>query len=117
MAMRARSACTAVFAIALGSSTAGCVATDTPPPARGVVVTGPPPAPLVESPPPPPHPGAQFVAGYWHWTGVQYAWIPGHWESAPAGATWQAPRYSTTASGYVYEPGAWAGTGAKSAFR
>jgi hypothetical protein len=31
-----------------------------------------------------PRPGQRWVRGYWHWTGVEYAWIPGHWEPAPA---------------------------------
>jgi hypothetical protein len=29
-------------------------------------------------------PGQRWVRGYWHWTGVEYEWTPGHWEPAPA---------------------------------
>jgi hypothetical protein len=96
----------ALAAIALG----GCVATAQSAPPRGVVVSGPPPAPLADERPPQPRADAQWVAGYWHWTGMQYAWIPGHWESAPPGTTWSAPRYNVTADGaYFYEAGGWNG--------
>jgi hypothetical protein len=29
-------------------------------------------------------PGQRWVRGYWHWTGVDYEWIPGHWEPVPS---------------------------------
>jgi hypothetical protein len=86
-----------------------CVATTTAPPARVIIVAGPPPAPLVEERTPrPAQPLAVWIAGYWHWTGIQYAWIPGHWDVAPpTGATWHAPRYVKTEGAYIYEPGTW----------
>ena len=75
---------------------------------RGVVVSGPPPAPMAEAQrPPPPSPGAVWIEGYWHWTGMQYAWIPGHWEAAPPGAAWAAPKYVTVNGAYYYEAGTW----------
>jgi hypothetical protein len=93
-----------VFAVAA----LGCVATATTPPPRGVTVNGPPPAPLADERQAPPGPGAIWIAGYWHWTGIEYAWIPGHWEGKPPpGATWQAPRYVRAGDAYYYEPGAW----------
>jgi WXXGXW repeat (2 copies) len=77
-------------------------------PARGVAVSGPPPAPIAEAQPPgAPAPGTAWVAGYWHWTGMQYAWIPGHWENAPPGAAWTAPRYVKADGAYFYEAGRW----------
>jgi YXWGXW repeat-containing protein len=86
----------------------GCVAAVTTPPARAIIVAGPPPAPLVEERTPSTQPLAVWIAGYWHWTGIQYAWIPGHWEVAPpSGATWRAPRYTKMEGAYVYEPGTW----------
>jgi hypothetical protein len=86
----------------------GCVAASTTPPPRAILVAGPPPAPLVEERPPSTQPLAVWIAGYWHWTGIQYAWIPGHWEVAPpSGATWRAPRYTKTEGAYMYEPGTW----------
>ena len=86
----------------------GCVATEQGMPPRGVVVSGPPPAPIPEQPQtPPPSPTAMWVAGYWHWTGMQYAWIPGHWENGPPGTTWAAPRYMASEGAYLYEAGGW----------
>jgi len=28
-----------------------------------------------------PRPGYVWVDGYWHWTGVRYAWVAGRWEA------------------------------------
>jgi hypothetical protein len=90
----------------LGSS--GCVAAATAPPTRVIVVSGPPPAPLAEELTPQPQPASVWIAGYWHWNGIQYAWIPGHWEAKPrAGAIWRPPRYVKNEGSYVYEPGTW----------
>ncbi len=92
----------------LPASSAGCVPTETALPDRGVAVSGPPPPPVAESPPQvAPYPNAVWVAGYWHWTGMHYAWIPGHWENAPPGTAWNAPRYVRTDAGYIYEAGTW----------
>jgi hypothetical protein len=89
-------------AVLLGACVAGAPAT----PARGIIVNGPPPAALPETRPAPPSPLAAWVAGYWHWNGATYAWIPGHWENAPPGMIWYAPSYGATADGhYLYEPG------------
>lgn len=76
-------------------------------PFPGIAVTGPPPAPMIEAPPSPSRPRAVWVAGYWHWTGMQYTWIPGHWEAGPTGARWRAPRYLLRDGVYYYEPGGW----------
>src|SRR5260370_19641791 len=59
----------------------------------GIAVAGPPPEPMAEPRPPQPPGETVWIAGYWHWTGMRYTWIPGHWERAPAGAAWHAPRY------------------------
>jgi hypothetical protein len=94
--------------VLLGSSVLqGCVIETVTAPS-GVAVTGPPPEPVRETPPPAPAGHAVWVAGYWHWTGMQYAWIPGHWEAAPPGARWRAPHYSLRDGTYFYEPGGWA---------
>ncbi len=87
---------------------AGCVVTAGPAPFGGVVaVSGPPPEPVQEPRPPAVRPRAVWVAGYWHWTGMQYTWIPGHWEAGPPGARWRAPRYLLRDGIYYYEPGGW----------
>jgi hypothetical protein len=102
------------FVVTAGAAaSAGCVATESGAVPRGVAVSGPPPAPIPEAArPPAPGPNsanAVWIAGYWHWTGMQYTWIPGHWESAPPGAAWSAPRYVSTDGAYFYEAGAWRG--------
>jgi hypothetical protein len=86
----------------------GCVIQESSPLPRGVVVAGPPPEPVREMRPGPPHPRAVWISGYWHWTGMQDAWIPGHWEQAPPpGARWHGPRYTFHDGAYYYEPGGW----------
>ncbi|HLK36386.1 MAG TPA: hypothetical protein VKU41_06505 [Polyangiaceae bacterium] len=75
----------------------------------GVAVAGPPPEPVREARPPPPNAQAVWVEGYWHWTGMQYTWIPGHFEQAPPGARWHGPRYFLRDGTYFYEPGGWSG--------
>ena len=95
-----------LFALALGPL-AGCVATAETGPSRGVVVSGPPPAPIAESRTTPPQPHAAWVPGYWHWTGMQYAWIPGHLDASAGGGQWVGPRYFQQGGQYRYEPGSW----------
>lgn len=92
---------------ALALSAQACVVNEPEAPTRGVVVSGPPPAPVREDRPAAPSNNAVWVAGYWHWTGMQYAWIPGHWDAPPPGATWSAPVYSIRDGKYVYETGGW----------
>jgi hypothetical protein len=93
--------------LAVSVVSTACVAT-TETPARAIIVTSLPPAPLAEERTPQPRPSTVWIAGYWHWTGIQYAWIPGHWEASPhVGASWRAPRYVKVESTYMYEPGSW----------
>jgi hypothetical protein len=96
-----------LIACSLASSLASCVATVEERPARVLYVAGPPPAPLAETESAPPAPGMVWVEGYWHWNGVQYVWIPGHWESPPPGAVWIAPRYVMVDGKYAYRAGRW----------
>lgn len=86
----------------------GCVATPPSPPPRAMVVMTPPPPPVQEQPTPAPNPTARWLSGYWHWTGIEYAWIPGHWAVAPANSIWSAPRYFNQGGQTFYEPGRWA---------
>jgi hypothetical protein len=100
-----------VAVVGLVSSSSGCVVNEAESPTRGVIVSGPPPAPVREerpaAPSTPPSTPSVWVSGYWHWTGIQYAWIPGHWEAPPPGATWNAPVYSVRDGKYTYESGVW----------
>ncbi len=96
-----------MIAVAAVGCLAGCVVEAGISANTGVAVTGPPPEPMSEARPAPPDAQAVWVAGYWHWSGMQYTWIPGHWENAPPGASWRAPRYSLRDGTYFYEPGGW----------
>ena len=94
--------------IGIAFSNSACVATASSAPARGIVVNGPPPAPISEARSAPPSATAAWVSGYWHWEGARYVWIPGHWENAPPGSQWYAPRYTQNTDGrFFYEPGGW----------
>jgi WXXGXW repeat (2 copies) len=97
-------------ALVLGAVTGCVVETAVNAPASGVAVSGPPPEPMREMrQPPPPGGSAMWIAGYWHWTGMQYTWIPGHWVVPPAGTQWRAPHYSLHDGTYFYEQGGWTG--------
>jgi hypothetical protein len=102
--------CVSWVALSLLPALGGCVVEPgVVAPANGIAVGGPPPQPVNE---PRPEPAKSerpetWVGGYWHWTGMQYTWIPGHWENAPPGAWWRAPRYSLRDGTYFYEPGGW----------
>lgn len=93
--------------IALAPLASGCVVAESNVESRGVVVSGLPPAPLNEQKPPAPTPRSAWVAGYWHWTGFQYVWIPGHWDTPPEGTVWANPSYTSRGGHYFYEAGGW----------
>ena len=96
-------ACLAAVAV-----TQGCVVAVRERPARAVYVPGPPPKPLGDVPSGPPSQGLVWIAGYWHWNGVHYVWIPGHWEAPPAaGSAWVPPSYGKADGRHVYETGRW----------
>ncbi len=42
-------------------------------------VAGPPPAAKAETPPPRPTPHAEWINGYWHWSGTAWVWFGGWW--------------------------------------
>ena len=107
----ARAAVVRLIALAgmAGIASGACVVTTIQPPPRAILVSGPPPAVVLEDRrPPSPAPQASWIAGYWHWTGIQYAWIPGHWvASPPTGSRWHAPLYVQSNGAYFYEPAGW----------
>jgi len=74
----------------------------------GAVNRPPPPAPPVESRPPVPFTGAVWVAGSYHWDGIDWRWQTGHWTQPPrAGAVWVAPARVSVGGTVVIRPGAW----------
>jgi len=97
-----------LIAGAMGLTIGACSATLRAQPGRWVFVAKPPPEPLPEMPSAPPAPGMAWVAGYWHFNGTDYVWIPGHWESRP-GLAWKAPTvvYSAEQRAWIYEHGRW----------
>jgi hypothetical protein len=72
-----------------------------------IAVAEPPPQPVSEARPNAPDASAIWISGYWHWSGLQYAWIPGHWEIPRAGERWVAPHYVMRDGVYYYVPGGW----------
>ena len=101
-------AMTAFVVAGVAYTAPACVVGEARAPERGVVVNGPPPAPIEERSPPPPGRASIWIAGYWHWVGDRYAWIPGHWDRPPVGMKgWQRPHYSFVDGTYRYEPGVW----------
>lgn len=103
--------------VALLATTGACVVNEAESPARGVVVSGPPPPAVREERPAAPGPQSVWVVGYWHWTGMQYAWIPGHWDAPPPGAVWNAPVYTARDGKYFYETGGWKAGQTRNALR
>jgi hypothetical protein len=78
-------------------------------PPRSVFVARPPPEPLPDFRSGPPAVGMPWIAGYWHFNGTDYVWIPGHWESPRPGWEWKPPAvvYSQQRRAWVYEHGRW----------
>src|SRR5256885_10301380 len=55
-------------------------------------------------------PGADYIwqRGYWRWTGVEYAWIPGHWVVRPRpAAVWVEGHWMRRGGGWVWIAGHW----------
>ena len=93
----------------LGTILAACVTQPEGPPSRSLVVGAPPPAPLAEATPPKPSFTSTWIAGYWHWNGIDYVWVPGHWIEPPNGMSYAPPRYFDLRGLHLYQPGAWKG--------
>src|SRR4051812_13394624 len=74
---------------------------------REVVVREAPPVEREEVAPPPPTVRHVWIRGNWHWTGADWAWQPGHYETRRTGAQWIPAHYERRAGGYIYIPGHW----------
>jgi hypothetical protein len=79
---------------------------------RIFVRIGPPPvpvyAPAVVPVAPAPYYGYVWRPGYYAWTGVGYAWVPGAWVLPPyAGAVWVPGRWTREPRGSFWVSGYW----------
>lgn len=55
-----------------------------------------------------PYPGLVWLPGYYQWTGIGYAWVPGRWVAAPyRHARWIAGRWRRSYRGYYWQEGGW----------
>jgi hypothetical protein len=90
----------ALFPLAL----AGCVVAPVAPPPNPYPQ---PPPPRVEVIPPPPRPQLVWEPGHWHWNGVTYAWVGGHYVERMAGRRWQPPHWGWRGGSWVWIPGHW----------
>jgi hypothetical protein len=97
--MRRLAAISAVFlAIGIGSAVA-----QPPPPAA-------PPPPQFEQVPPPPGERVVWEPGHWHWDGVRYVWIGGHYVERRVGYGHYVPGHWRWAPGlgrYEWIPAHW----------
>lgn len=68
----------------------------------------PPPASRVDTRPPQPIASAVWADGYWHFSGGQWIWVPGHWAVPPrAGATWRPSTWIRDGVQLRLDPGGW----------
>ena len=82
--------------------------TTTGPVAREVVVAQAPPQVRVETQTVAPGANYIWVNGYWRWTGVDYAWVPGTWVVRPrVTAVWVQGHWVRRPGGWVWISGHW----------
>jgi hypothetical protein len=75
--------------------------------AEEVIATSEPPEPIYEEQDDMPAQGMFWVPGYWQWTGADWAWYYGHWDTAPDGRIYIAPYYERVDDHVVYVRGYW----------
>ncbi len=91
--------------LALGATTMGCASEPPPPP---VYASLPPPDAPVELEGSAPSPAYLWVRGHYFWNGVEYVWIPGHWQTRPhTHAVWVTGRWQHTRHGWLWVEGHW----------
>lgn len=56
---------------------------------------------------PPPVRHAVWIAGSWHYDGVQYVWTAGRWDAHPRGRVWAPGHWRQTRRGWQWVPGHW----------
>ncbi len=78
---------------------------------RGYVIQQIPPAPTsapYEPIPMRPTANAVWIPGVYEYTGNDYRWVPGRWETPPPGArAWVPGSWQPSGNGYVYQRGYW----------
>ena len=45
------------------------------------------------------------IAGYFHWDGLRWVWVPGHWVTPPPGQRWARARTVSVGEGVAFHPG------------
>jgi hypothetical protein len=75
-------------------------------PHLGVASKAPPPL-RIESRGRAPSADAFYVPGYWRYSGAQYVWMSGGWDTRRIGYRYAAPRWERTGTRYVFVPGRW----------
>jgi hypothetical protein len=78
-----------------------------------VVATSEPPEMVYEEQDDMPTPGMVWVHGYWQWTGNDWAWFYGGWNTAPEGRIYFDPYYERVDDHVVYVRGYWGARGAE----
>ena len=67
-----------------------------------------PPAPIVETRVVAPSPRHVWIAGYHHWDGNAFVWVPGRWALPPAHYhAWAAGRWVHDPHGWYWAEGHW----------
>ena len=54
-----------------------------------------------------PTPNHVWVAGYWKWAGVNYAWVEGRWVKAKPNRAWVPGNWKLVGSYWAWTPGRW----------
>jgi hypothetical protein len=54
-----------------------------------------------------PSPRHVWVAGYWKWSGVNYAWVEGRWVKVKPNRAWVPGNWKQVGSYWAWTPGRW----------
>src|SRR6185369_6619409 len=48
-----------------------------------------------------------YTPGYWRWSGAQYTWIVGRWETRRDGCEYVSSRWERSGNRWTFVPGCW----------
>jgi hypothetical protein len=85
----------AAFFLTIVSGYAAAKPRNAPPPLRVEVI-------VVQ-----PSPHHVWVAGYWKWSGVNYAWVEGRWVKVKPNKAWAPGNWKLLGSYWAWTPGRW----------